>query len=146
MINIQVAEEIETFEFLDEIELAVGKTLAHIDVQAGWEMSLVISTDEHIQKLNRAFMGSDKPTDVLSFPAGFLDPDSQNQYLGDIIISLPRAVEQSAAHNVSVLAELQLLAVHGTLHLLGYDHADESLKKQMWKIQNDVLNLLQNVE
>jgi probable rRNA maturation factor len=82
----------------------------------------------------------DSPTDVLSFSADFEDPDLENRYLGDVVISLPRAIHQAQARGHNTEQELQLLVVHGVLHLLGYDHLTGDDKNQMWSLQDQILN------
>ena len=79
------------------------------------------------------------PTDVLSFPASETDPDTGASYIGDILISIPRAQAQADAAGHPLEAEVQLLVVHGVLHLLGYDHADAEEKALMWKAQAEIL-------
>ncbi len=85
------------------------------------EISLVLSDDAFIQDLNRRYRNQDKPTDVLSF-AQEDDPYT----LGDIVIALPTAARQAAQAGWPLASETALLAVHGLLHLLGYD--DETLE------------------
>lgn len=106
------------------------------------ELSLLVTDDEQMRSLNRQFTGIDAPTDVLAFPAGEIDPDSQALYLGDLILSLPRALAQARAGDHAVESELQLLAVHGVLHLLGYDHATPAQKEAMWQVQAEILSQL----
>ncbi|MFM8321570.1 MAG: rRNA maturation RNase YbeY [Chloroflexota bacterium] len=106
------------------------------------EATLVLSDDARLQELNRQFLDIDAPTDVLSFPDGEVDPDTNAVYLGDIIISLPRAAAQAAAGGHGLLDELQLLVVHGMLHLLGHDHAEEDEKARMWALQAQTLERL----
>ncbi len=106
------------------------------------DLTIVFSDDDEIQALNRQFLGNDAPTDVLSFPADEVDPETGQNDLGDIIISIPRAQEQAAVGKHAVEAEIQLLIVHGILHLLGYDHADEEDKQEMWKVQSEILSAL----
>lgn len=106
------------------------------------ELSIVIDNDASLQDLNSQFLGIDAPTDVLSFPSDEVDPDSGVAYLGDIIISLPRAKTQAADAGHSYEAEVQLLIVHGTLHLLGYDHAEPDEKQEMWEHQKKILTHL----
>lgn len=106
------------------------------------EITIVITDDAELQTLNQQYLGIDAPTDVLSFPAGDPDPDSDALYLGDILISLPRACAQAAAGAHSPEEELQLLVVHGTLHLLGHDHAEEEDKTRMWVAQAAILTSL----
>ncbi len=95
--------------------------------------------DEDVRILNQRFLGIDAPTDVLSFPAGDTDPETGRGYLGDVIISMPWAVDQAVQRGHSTEAELQVLVVHGVLHLLGYDHATSAEKKRMWSIQGKIL-------
>jgi probable rRNA maturation factor len=76
---------------------------------------------------------------VLSFPSESDDPDSEGRYFGDIAISYPRAHAQAAAGGHSANAELQLLAVHGVLHLLGHEHTAANQKKRMWRAQAEIL-------
>jgi probable rRNA maturation factor len=103
------------------------------------ELTLVVTDDSAIQALNKQYLGVDAPTDVLSFPAEEMDPDSQALYLGDVVLSYPRAEVQAAAGGHTVAAELELLVVHGVLHLLGFDHTEESEKDKMWAIQDEIL-------
>ena len=106
------------------------------------DLPLVMTGDSQIQSLNRDFLGIDAPTDVLSFPADETDPDTGRSYLGDVIISLPRATEQAGERGHPVEAEVQLLVVHGVLHLLGHDHAGAEEKARMWAAQADILERL----
>ncbi|MCD6424566.1 MAG: rRNA maturation RNase YbeY [Anaerolineales bacterium] len=101
-----------------------------------------ITDDEELNTLNLKYRGIDKTTDVLSFPADFEDPDLESRYVGDVVIAFPRAEEQAQKRGHFVEAELQLLVVHGTLHLLGYDHGDKTEKKEMWSIQSRILKKL----
>jgi probable rRNA maturation factor len=106
------------------------------------DLTLVLAGDSRIQALNRDFLGKDVPTDVLSFPADEPDPQTGRRYLGDVIVSLPRATEQAGERGHSVEAEVQLLVVHGILHLLGHDHAGAGEKARMWAAQAEVLERL----
>ncbi|HWQ03875.1 MAG TPA: rRNA maturation RNase YbeY [Longilinea sp.] len=103
------------------------------------DVSIVIADNAKLQELNNQFLGIDAPTDVLSFPSDEFDPDSGEPYLGDIILSLPKAKSQAEEAGHSLAAEIQLLIVHGTLHLLGHDHAEDSEKHEMWKHQLAIL-------
>lgn len=106
------------------------------------ELSLLVTDDEQIRMLNRQYMGIDDATDVLSFPAGEIDPDSQALYLGDVVLSLPRAAAQAESGGHALESEMQLLVVHGVLHLLGYDHAHPDEKLTMWEKQAALLSQL----
>jgi probable rRNA maturation factor len=106
------------------------------------DLSIVIGNDALLQSLNLNYRQVDAPTDVLSFPSGEVDPDTSNLYLGDIVISLPRAHEQATIEGHPLVDELQLLVVHGTLHLLGYDHIEIADKKLMQAAQDNILTQL----
>ena len=106
------------------------------------DLTLVLTNDDRIQALNRDFLHHDAPTDVLAFPAEEENPETGRRYLGDVVISLPRALEQSGERGHAVEAEVQLLVVHGILHLLGHDHAGEQEKAAMWKAQIEILGSL----
>ena len=102
------------------------------------ELTIVITGNAQLRALNRAFRQVDAPTDVLSF-ATDVQPRPDTIYLGDVIISYPQAREQARAGGHPLGAELQLLVVHGVLHLLGHDHYTEAEKNMMWKAQTAVL-------
>lgn len=124
------------------IENAALATLQHQKAPSEGEVSIVIVSDEQLRDLNSQFRGIDAPTDVLSFPSELTDPESGAAYLGDVVISYPRAEVQSQAGGHEIDEELQLLIVHGLLHLLGYDHADPQEKDRMWAIQAEIISQL----
>ena len=86
--------------------------------------TVVITTDRRIRRLNRTWRGIDKATDVLSFPAG--DDPGPGRHLGDVVISRETAARQARNEGHSLATELRVLALHGLLHLLGYDHEHDS--------------------
>ena len=105
------------------------------------EMTLVITDDDQVQELNRRYRGVDAPTDVLAFGMDenpFAQPDDP-LYLGDIIISYPRCIQQAQEYGHATEQELSLLAIHGTLHLLGYDHAEMEEEEAMWQLQGQAM-------
>jgi probable rRNA maturation factor len=120
------------------IERAASAALGRAAVKA--DMTVVLTDDSKLRELNRTYLGVDAPTDVLSFSAAETDPDSGASYLGDVLISVPRARSQAEAAGHPLEAEVQLLVVHGTLHLLGYDHADAHSKARMWTAQAEILS------
>jgi probable rRNA maturation factor len=116
--------------------------LEHVATEAS--LTVVITDDKEIQALNRQFRGVDAPTDVLAFAeeeAGqvFVDGSDEPPYLGDVIVSLPRARVQAAEQGHSTAQELRLLVAHGVLHLLGYDHAAPDEEAAMWARQDEIL-------
>jgi len=139
MIDVFFADEYAPAVEPEALINAALATLHHQGRQDEVEMTLLIETDERMQELNLQFRGLDATTDVLSFPADELDPDTGLKYLGDIIISFPTAEAQAKAAGVSVEAELQLLVIHGVLHLVGHDHANPEEKARMWAAQKAIL-------
>ncbi len=121
--------------------LLEGAARATLDLSADTDadLTILLTGDEEIRALNRDFLSIDAPTDVLSFPADEVDPETGRRYLGDVIISLPRAAAQAAARGHALEAEVQLLVVHGVLHLLGHDHAEAEEKARMWEAQAKAL-------
>ena len=124
------------------LERAARLTLDHESAPVDADMTIVLTDDAQLHELNREYLGVDAPTDVLSFPASETDPETGAPYLGDILISIPRAAQQAQAGGHPLEAEVQLLVVHGTLHLLGHNHADAQEKARMWKAQAEVLSRL----
>ncbi|MEJ5240591.1 MAG: rRNA maturation RNase YbeY [Anaerolineales bacterium] len=127
---------------LSQLRLAAQTALRHQGIDEPCELTIYLTDDAHIRELNRSFLGVDSPTDVLSFPAAERDPHSGRVYLGDIILSVQRVLEQSQAAGHPPQAEAQLLIVHGVLHLLGHDHAEPAEKQRMWEAQGEILKLL----
>ena len=127
------------------IQKCVEATLKAEGVTVPCEINVFVTNDSGIQAINKASRNLDKPTDVLSFPmfqleAGqlpedwdeFLDPETDMCPLGDMAISLERAVAQAKEFGHSVRREIGYLTIHSMLHLLGYDHLDEGpMKAQM---------------
>jgi probable rRNA maturation factor len=141
-INLDVSSGFCSPDEIQSLREAAEVTLKHESVSERAGVSIVISDNDDIQALNRQFRHVDAPTDVLAFPAEFSDPESGVPYLGDVIISYPRAETQASQRGHNVESELQLLVVHGVLHLLGYDHADPGQKERMWATQADILDQL----
>lgn len=142
MILISVQEEFKDLIKDQILRSAVENTFGLCEVSDSPSLSVRITDDNEIQALNLQYRGFDKPTDVLSFPTDFTDPDLDSRYFGDVVISYPRAEEQSKKRGHPVEAELQLLVVHGVLHLLGNDHAEKREKELMWDLQGKVLERL----
>ena len=145
-IEIQVEEHVGPVD-TQPIDDAVRLTLLHQNVEDASEVVIVVSDDDALEDLNRRFRGVARPTDVLSFENQTRGPYSIGtagfpRLLGDIVISLDRAREQADAAGAAVKDELQVLAVHGVLHLLGYGHTDEREKERMWAIQSEILRML----
>ena len=123
-----------------------AETLRREGIEGEVALSVVITDDEAVRELNLQFRDVDAPTDVLAFGSGqegdFVTAPGEPAYLGDVVISYPRAVAQAEEYGHSINRELTLLAVHGVLHLLGYDHVDEAERMEMWARQNEILGSL----
>ncbi|MDR0952051.1 MAG: rRNA maturation RNase YbeY [Oscillospiraceae bacterium] len=136
---------IETYLVGRAIRRAVDITISAEEIEAACEVSVLLTDDEGIRRLNREFRGLDSPTDVLSFPANVMQagefepvrleiaPGSEWIFLGDMAISLERVAEQAERFGHSKRRELQYLTVHSILHLLGYDHVDEGEGKTLMR-------------
>jgi rRNA maturation RNase YbeY len=108
------------------------------------QMTLLFGGDEQIRDLNNRYRDFDAVTDVLSFPAqetteGFVQAPTALDYIGDVMISVPQAGRQAEEADHSLEQELRLLVAHGTLHLLGYDHATAEDREVMWAMQEELL-------
>ncbi len=141
-VEVQILHDYVNILSADRLREVAQAVLRDEDV-AG-QATLVITDDQGIQELNRNYLGRDVPTDVLAFSAqeqagAFVVAPEMGGYLGDVIVSYPRAVSQAKEYGHPEDRELYLLIVHGILHLLGYDHADEQEKAVMWAKQEAVL-------
>lgn len=133
--------EVEAAGMQGFLRNAALQTLQHEQVESG-SMTLVVTDEETIQRLNKEFADLDQPTDVLAFEGAEDDPDNPGRYYGDVIIALAVAERQAQEADHSIEDELSLLTVHGTLHLLGYDHATSVEKNAMWAAQSAILDHL----
>lgn len=108
------------------------------------DVCVLITDAEEMQTLNRTYRGIDKATDVLTFPAWEGDALAcpADGYLGDVAICYERAAEQAAEYGHSLERELAFLAVHGALHILGFDHQTPEDEKTMFARQEEILRSL----
>ncbi len=108
------------------------------------ELSILLTDDDTIQALNREHRSKDSPTDVLSFPLMDPDDDQLNTLdggpLGDVVISLDRALLQADARGAALLEEIRALLAHGILHLLGYDHETDAEEAEMNQLADKLVN------
>lgn len=106
------------------------------------KVSVLLTTDRAIRRLNRDFRGIDKPTDVLSFPAN----SAMHGIAGDLAISVPTAARQAREHGHSLAIEIKVLILHGVLHLAGYDHeADDGRMARRERVLRGRLGLPQGL-
>lgn len=125
----------------DYLYTVLDSTLTHEKVENAI-FSVIFVTEEEIQKLNREYRNIDRVTDVISFALEDEEdlPKSNIRVLGDIYICINRMKEQSISYGHSEKRELSFLAVHGLLHLLGYDHMTKEDEKEMFGLQELILN------
>lgn len=144
------------FEYIDDDNLCeksyeedymriLQKTLQHLHIEDDIELSCIIVDDKRIHEINRDYRNIDRSTDVISFAL----EDSVEFYiegmpraLGDIFISYDHAKMQAEEYGHSVYREMCFLFMHGILHLLGYDHMEEDEAKEMFALQNEILDSL----
>ena len=124
----------------------IETTLSAQKVDRPVELSLIITGDKEVHKLNRDYRGIDKTTDVISFVLSenaegseFVTPPDHIWHLGEIVISYPQAASQARENRQTVKAEMAWLMVHGLLHLLGYDHQDDRSDDVMRKREDKIL-------
>ncbi|WPZ35593.1 rRNA maturation RNase YbeY [Thalassobaculum sp. OXR-137] len=119
-------------------ERAVVATLDGAGATGDLEVSLLLTDDAEQRALNRDHRGKDSSTNVLSFPAGFVPPAGPRP-LGDISLALETVVREAAEQDKSVADHVSHLLVHGTLHLLGYDHGDDDEAEEMEALEREIL-------
>ncbi|MBM6628218.1 rRNA maturation RNase YbeY [Mammaliicoccus vitulinus] len=144
-----------TMDFIDEQQVIDEDTKNQIEslltfaakkenITEEAELSISFVDEEEIQAINRDYRNKDKVTDVISFSLEEDEPEIEGldipRVLGDIIICLGVAQEQAQSYNHSLSRELGFLALHGFLHLLGYDHMTEEDEKEMFSRQDEILN------
>ncbi len=148
-----VEESLEQAVDRSFLESALAEALRGRHLGTRLAVGLSLTDDRGIQELNRRYRGVDSPTDVLSFPlqqfegpekpkAPFPLPPGEPLALGDLVVSLERAVEQAAEYGHSLQRELAFLVVHGALHLLGYDHEVPDNEEAMRREEEAVLERL----
>lgn len=134
------------------IRTCINETLKAEGIAVPCEINVLVTNDEGIQTINKASRNIDKPTDVLSFPmfnltAGappqdwdaYIDPGTGLCPLGDMCISLERAVAQAKEYGHSTKREVGYLTIHSMLHLLGYDHMDEGEQKRRMRSREEAI-------
>ena len=147
-----------TEEFIPQIKEVIDFTLKEEGVTIPYEISVILVDNNNIKEINMENRGIDKETDVLSFPLleypegkvyadiyknNIFSPeflDGEHLVLGDIVLSLEKAMEQSIDYGHSFMREACYLTVHSALHLLGYDHMKEEEKKCMRLREEEILN------
>ena len=136
-IHVQNRQEThDVASYLSAITAAARCALVACDLEAH-DVSIVLVSDPELHRLNRDFLGHDYPTDVVTFP--LYDEDDPDPLLGEVVISVDRAHEEAAEREISVEEELRRYAVHGVLHLAGYDDRTDSDRVAMHARQEAIL-------
>ena len=140
MINYEINDLVgyKDYDYLDDV---IKRTLNHEKVDK-CIFSIIFVDEKEIQKINKEYRNIDKVTDVISFAFEDNEDISYNdiRILGDIYICIPRMISQSEEYGHSQKRELSFLTVHGLLHLLGYDHQNKEEEKEMFGLQELILN------
>ncbi len=156
--GIEIANESGTAVPEASIAAAARFTMDRLGVSPLAELSMLLVAAPEMAELHRRWMDLPGPTDVMAFPMDEVDgggllgggrpdnPPAGPELLGDIVLCPEVAVEQATAAGHSVLDELQLLTVHGVLHLLGYDHAEPAEERQMFALQDQILEEFRRAE
>lgn len=149
MLNIDFLDETNEVkeEHIELVEKLLQHAAASLNIEDGSEVSITFVTNEAIHEINREYRDKDQPTDVISFALEELGEgeieivgEDIPRILGDIIISTDRTKEQANEYGHSFERELGFLAVHGFLHLLGYDHMTAEDEKVMFGKQDEILS------
>jgi probable rRNA maturation factor len=142
MLNINFVNETnEKIKELNKLKRLIKFSIKYMKLN-NIEMGIIFVDNNRIKELNKSYRNIDRETDVITFR---LEDYEEVKYgkvkvLGDIYISLDKAKSQSIEYGHSYLRELSFLMVHGFLHLLGYDHMNEEDEKEMFKLQEEILD------
>ena len=141
LVDVQLACSDDKTPEADAINLWVGRAVAAAGVSRDLEVSVRIVSSDEIRQLNRDFRDRDKPTNVLSFPPGPIEglPDDEPVPLGDIVVCAAVVAEEAGAQGKRPAAHWAHILVHGTLHLLGFDHQEESQAAEMESMETTIL-------
>lgn len=142
--TVEVLNETDFEIDISKVSLLASFAIARMKVHPQADLSIIFVDEDAIAELNKRWMDETGPTDVLSFPMDELRPgDSSDSVaeslLGDIVICPQVAENQASAANKPVQDEINLLLVHGFLHLLGFDHAEAEEHKRMFDLQDQIL-------
>lgn len=143
MVFIDIRPEINISPNIENVIRESAEKTLIIEKSENCEVSILLTDDDEIHELNRDYRYVDAPTDVLAFAMREGDDgDPNSEILGDVVISIQTAEKQAKEYGHSIEAELALLVVHGTLHLLGYDHAEKDEADLMQEKQREIVYFL----
>lgn len=145
-------------DFENHAKVVIDGVLDYLNCPYECEISVLMSDDSYVRTINLEQRNIDKSTDVLSFPMVewekicdfetiendrmYFHPDSGELMLGDVVISFDTMLRQAKEYEHSILREYSFLLVHSLLHLLGYDHMEETERESMESIQDEIMNHL----
>ena len=136
-------------EVSDKIEEVIRKSIEtavdFLNVKENMEVSVILADNELIRKLNREYRGRDTETDVLSFPMmeEYFEDGKEIVMMGDIVLSMEKALEQCEEYGHGIEREISYLTVHSVLHLQGYDHMTEKEKEIMRSKEKEIMKKLE---
>jgi len=152
-INVLVREEFVNLVEPVFLERIAGAVVNYARPAGDYELGVVITGDDEVRRLNRVYRAQDKPTDVLSFAmADELEEEGSTEFppttdgiehLGEVIISYDTALRQARENDHPVEKEISILLIHGVLHLLGYDHEDDTQAGEMERMETEILQQIE---
>jgi probable rRNA maturation factor len=154
-INISVEQKLKVSLEESWLRNIALKALEAEGIVSPTEMGLVVTDNETVQQLNRNYRDLDEPTDVLAFhmplykgqesELPFVSPPDGVHHLGEVVISYPKAVQQTQERGHNIEQELALLIIHGVLHLLGYDHEQPEERQRMRAKEKAIMRKLEAI-
>ncbi len=146
-VEIRVHSKFSTRVNRAQLTRVARRTLRAERAPVGAGLTIYVTTDAEIRALNRKFHATNAATDVLAFPMeGMQGRSIERPYVGDVVISYDHARVQARAARWRIAEELDLLAVHGILHLLGYDDLTPRKRARMWKRQEKILGRVAGIQ
>lgn len=140
-IKLEIAND-HKYAIPDNCKHIIEESLDYLSFRQETIISLAFLNEDEMSKVYHEYYGYTQFTDVLSFNSDTIDPETGVFILGEILICYPFVEIQAKNLNNSLFSEIYLLIIHGILHLLGYDHVEDQMKKEMWKIQTEILTKL----
>ena len=141
LVDVQTACNDDTTPEADVINSWVSRAVKATGEESDHEVSVRIVSRDEIQALNRDYRGKDAPTNVLSFPTGPIEglPSNEPVPLGDIVVCAAVVAEEAAAQGKATMDHWAHMLVHGTLHLLGFDHQEDAQAAEMEGMETEIL-------
>ncbi|MGL4398009.1 MAG: rRNA maturation RNase YbeY [Hyphomicrobium sp.] len=140
-LTIEIVEDAGDWTDIEDAAVLIEAAAAEVATEPDLALktascSVVLSSDANVQALNGAYRGKDKPTNVLSFPAG---PNAEPGYIGDIVLAIETLQREAASEDIALEHHLQHLVVHGLLHLVGFDHETDADAERMETLEIRIL-------